>query len=406
MKNYTNNKFRFQSILIGLIAGIIVALIFLLGFLVGIYSSTITAQNTPTVDAGGEYAILAEVDHLISHTFLRELPDANIREYGAIRGMLETLADPATFFIDPPVAQSESQVLAGTYGGIGVQVKRIESGQIALFPFDQGPAHEAGIRDNDILLKVNGDDLASDVQLDIVDQLLRGEVINNNGVELTVLRDDKIVESGHIAFDVINVPSVISRIIDEDNRLGYIQILRFTSRTPSELQEQIKLLQDSNIQGIILDLRDNSGGLLVESIQVADEFLEDGIIVIEKSRDNEEIHSATNNGSLLELPLVVLINGRTASASELVAGALQDNKRATLIGQKSFGKGTVQQIFPLSDGSSVHITSAEWLTPNQNAINGNGLYPDIEMIPDENARDIEFGEAVNYIQNILDRNQN
>jgi carboxyl-terminal processing protease len=160
-------------------------------------------------------------------------------------------------------------------------------------------------------------------------------------------------------------------------------------------------LSADNIQGLILDLRNNSGGLLQESIDVASVFLDGGIVLYERTKSDERVFEATSVGEVTDLPLVVIVNSGTASAAELVAGAIQDRERGILIGQTTYGKGTIQQIFSLTDGSSIHITSAEWLTPNMNALDGAGLNPDISMIPDENGRDVEIGEALRYLNDLL-----
>ncbi len=393
-----------RSILMGLIIGIVVAISYMIGFISNDLVENMLDDGTLIADSyssQSEYVILSEVQNLVSSVYLRELPDQTELEYAAIRGMLESLNDPATFFIDPPVAQSESQALAGTYGGIGVLVKRIESGEFALFPFQESPSFKAGLRDNDILLKVNGISLTTDLTIDEVDQLLRGEVTDGNGVTVEIQSLSGETKEFFIEFEVINIPSVISRLTQEDESIGYLQILKFTSRTPEELETQLADLENLDISALILDLRNNSGGLLVESIEVADQFLEEGTIVIEKSRDDMTEFAASAGDDPLQVPIVILVNGRTASASELLAGALRDNDAGILMGQKTFGKGTVQQIFPLSDGSSIHITSAEWFTPNELSIAENGLEPDITLIPDESGRDVEFGEAVRYLQSIL-----
>ena len=150
-----------------------------------------------------------------------------------------------------------------------------------------------------------------------------------------------------------------------------------------------------------MDLRNNSGGLLQESINVADEFISEGVLVSERDADGERSFYATEGGLATDWPLAILVNQGTASGAELVAGALQDYERGLVYGQKTYGKGTIQQIFPLSDGSSLHITSAEWFTPDGRALSDNGLEPDIAMIPDATGRDVELGEAVRQLQQLL-----
>ncbi len=392
------------SLIIGVLVGLSAALIFAAGFF---FRDVITLMFPASfVSALGEeeetYPLLDEVQSLIDRFYLRAQPDYTARQYAAIRGVLSSLEDRYTFFVDPPVAQSESDALAGTYGGIGVQVTRNELGQFVLFPFEESPAAEAGIEAGDILEAVNSEPVDPTTPQDTVDQMMRGEVKEGNGVELTVTKAEGDTLTVFIEFAVINVPSVTWRVLAEDDSIGYVQIMRFTSRTPDELITALEELNNAEIRALIVDIRNNSGGLLQESIDVASHFLPGGaVIVYEQSNQSQREFNAIDGGLATELPLVVLVNQGTASASELVAGAVQDHDRGILIGQRTFGKGTVQQIFRLTDNSSVHITSAEWLTPDQRRLENVGLEPDIVMIPDANGRDVELGEAVRYIQNNL-----
>lgn len=389
-----------RSLLIGAAAGLVLALVFAGGFFFrdALRGSSVQAQNiTP-----GEYPLLAEVENLLQHVYLRPIPDQTQMQYGAVRGLLGVLADKNTFFIDPPVAQSESDTLAGTYGGIGVLLSRDEQSRFVLSPYPDTPAIAAGIQEGDVLIAVNDDPVELSEQQDAVDQKMRGEVKDDSGVKLTVQHLDGTELSAFIEFAVINVPSVLWRVMAEDERIGYVRILRFTNRTPDEVRAALDGLQVAKIGAVILDLRDNTGGLLEESIRVASEFVPDGTIAYERNRDEERALDSKGGTLSKDVRLVVIVNGYTASASEIVAGAIRDRERGILLGQKTYGKGTVQQIFPLSDGSSVHITSAEWLTPNKTPLDGVGLEPDLPMIPDENGRDVETGEAIRYLQQQLD----
>ena len=390
-----------RSILLGLLCGVGIALVFTAGFffrdLVGL-----PVRVSASASENDSYPLLDEVQTLLDAHFVREQPDYPTRQYAAVRGMLSSLADPYTFFIDPPVAASESDVLAGTYGGIGVQVQRSEAGELVLYPFDDSPALEAGIEAGDVLRAVNGQVVDVTLPQDTIDQLLRGEVRDGSGVEITV---DK-VDSGEsyttfVPFAVINVPSIVWRVLQEDPEIGYVQIMRFTSRTPEELTSAVQELRASDISGLVLDLRGNTGGLLQESITVADEFIDSGVIVYERDNSGEQAHNANGGGVAVDLPLTVLVNERTASGAELVAGAIQDLERGVLIGGTTYGKGTVQQIFPLSDGSSLHVTSSEWFTPNHQPLDQVGLLPDIPMEPDPNGLDVDLGEAIRHLQDSL-----
>lgn len=383
-----------RSLALGALVGVVLAAIFAAGF----FARDLVDEPLFAQAGDIDYPLLGEVESLLGRYYLRELPDRTSRQYAAIRGLLEGLGDRNTFFIDPPVAQSESDTLAGTYGGIGVQLQRSPEGEYILFPFEDSPAKAAGINEGDILLEVNGQPVDTTIQQDRVDQLLRGEVKEGSGVEITIRDGAGEEKTLFILFGVINVPSVVWRVLPEDTRIGYLRILRFTNRTPSETEQALTELRAQNIEAIILDLRDNGGGLLQESVQVAGEFLDGGVVLYEKTNANEKTFTADSDGLMLDLPLVVLVNEWTASASELVAGAILDRERGILIGQKTYGKGTIQQIFGLSDKSSIHVTSAEWFTPKRRALEGVGLEPTIPMIPDPDGRDVELGEAIRNLQ--------
>ena len=394
-----------QSVLLGVGWGIVMAVTFMAGFVARDMFGTTTLASPFSTDEN--YPLLDEVQVIVDRNYLNEQPTYEQRQYAAIRGMLTALDDRYTFFIDPPVAQSESDVLAGTYGGVGVQIQRSETGDLVMYPFEDSPAAEAGIREGDVLVGIDEELIDFRTRQDVIDQMLRGEVRRNNGVELQFLRggDPSQEERVFVRFGVINVPSVVWRVINEEGApsVGLVQVLRFTTRTPDEVGDALDELMEDEAQGLVLDLRGNSGGLLKESVDVASHFLDGGVVVYERDPQGERALNANNGVSVGGVPLVVLVDGNTASAAELVAGAIRDRERGILIGQQTFGKGTVQQIFRLSDESSLHVTSAEWLTPARNQIAGVGLEPDIAMIPDENGRDIELGEALRYISQQIEQ---
>jgi carboxyl-terminal processing protease len=381
----------------GVLTGVVLSAFFLAGFIVRGYMPA-TAQEK----SDEQFPLLREVKALVDANYLRQLPPTKDLEYASIRGYLGQLNDPYTFFVDPPVAQSESEVLAGQYGGIGVQLKHNEQGQFVLYPFRDGPAAAAGVKDGDILVAVNGAQISSSERLDVVDQLLRGEVKSGNGVTITVQSPGSDQTRDYfIEFAVVMVPSVIWHPLVEDPTIGYIQIVRFTARTPEELQTALSELDAQKVTALVLDMRGNSGGLLQESVEVASQFLKGGVVFYEQRRDGETETDTIDGGTELSKPLVVLVDHGTASAAELVAGAIRDRGRGILIGQTTYGKGSVQLIFRLADDSSVHITSAEWFTPDRTPLDGNGLQPDISVTPAEDGRDVELGEAVRYLHSKL-----
>jgi len=310
--------------------GVLIGMGFALAFSAGYFARELVGLSPTLANSSDEsFPLLVEVHDLLENHYLRSLPDAEQRQYAAIRGLISALDDRYTFFIEPPVAQSESDVLAGTYGGIGVQVQRSESGDVVLYPFVDSAAAAAGVEAGDILIALNGAPVEASVPPDTLDQLFRGEVREGNGVELTIRKHTANNEiTVFVPFAVVNVPSVVYRTLQNYPELGYLQIMRFTSRTPEEFADGLEYLAVNNITGLILDLRDNNGGLLQESVDIADEFLNDGIILYEEERDNEHTFEAQNGGAAADFPLVVLVNNNTASAAELVAGAIRDRERA------------------------------------------------------------------------------
>lgn len=385
-------RFRFKTI-----APIVIAVVLLMGVS---FSAGFVTRGQVVTASSERFPLLAQAADDINQYFVRQPPADPQLEYGAIRGMLSALGDKFSFFIEPPVAQSESNVLSGQYGGIGVQTKRDATGYFALYPFPDSPADKAGVQNGDILLTVNGKDVPPSTQPDAVDQLLRGEVKTGSGVTFSVRRGSQPPQSFTVTFAVIDVPSVVWRVLNEDASIGYIQLINFTNRTPDELQAAVSGLTAKSVQGIVLDVRNNPGGLLDESVQSAGFFLDGGPVVIERTRTDETVLNAPT-GKATSLPLVVLINGGTASAAELVAAALHDRGRALLIGQQSYGKGSVQLILDLADKSSMHLTTAEWLPPSRNALNGVGLTPDVPMIADPGGRDVELGEAITRLHGLV-----
>jgi len=390
-RSLTLHNYR-RSLIFGALIGLAIGVAFAAGFFIRGLTDPVKAQA-----AENNYALLNEVQSLVDQHYLRQQPDAQQREYGAIRGMIATLNDKYTFFVDPPVAASESDVLAGTYGGVGLQLDRSEDGKLVVYPFKDSPALQKGIEDGDQLVAVNDKPVDLTIQPDVLDQMLRGEVKENNGVNLTIMKSDGKKVTVFVPFAVINVPSVLWRVLADTPQIGYVQITLFTSRTPDELKGALSDLVGRDIKALVLDLRNNSGGLLKESVDVASQFLDGGVVVYERTNSVENPLDADTNGLATKIPLVVLVNKGTASAAELVAGAIRDRQRGKLVGQTTYGKGTVQQIFRLSDNSSLHITAAEWLTPNHQHLDGQGLEPTIAMIPDVNGRDVELGEAVRQL---------
>jgi len=336
----------------------------------------------------------------VENDFYAELPDSKTMTYAALRGALSALNDPYTIFVEPQPRQLEKDDLHGSFGGIGVWLSQIPDGSFVLSPMRDSPAIRAGVQEGDVLLKVDDASITTEMTPSDVQVLLRGPV--GSQVRLTVRRA-RTPEPLTLAIvrEEIVTPSVTWRMIDGQPDVGYVKIDRFTERTPQELKDAIADLRNQGMARLVLDLRDNGGGLLTEATQVASQFLDEGVVLYERRRGAEEkTYQVQGNGVARDVPLVVLVNGGTASASEIVAGALQDHERGPLIGERTFGKGLVQLIYDLSDGSSLHVTSAQWFTPNQHQINGQGLTPDIEVsLTDEDraqGRDPQLERAAAY----------
>lgn len=345
----------------------------------------------------GSLRVFREAWDLVEQDFFGPLPSNRERVYGAVRGVLGSLSDPHTILVEPASRQLEKEHLRGSHGGIGVALNRSVGGQIVLSPYRDSPAAKAGIREGDLLLAV--DNIPITAQMDIsldVETRIRGEV--GTQVALTIQRGEArlVVE---LIREVIQIPSVTWRMLGQPSGLGYVQITAFTERTATELAEGLDELLSNGAQGLILDLRDNGGGLFQSSIDVADEFLDGGTVLYERRKEQEDkTYTARPGGRATDIPIVALINQGTASASEIVAGAIQDRRRGMLVGEPTFGKGSVQLIFDLSDGSSLHVTAARWYTPARHQLDGIGLIPDLVVDPVD-GRDTQLERAVIFLKN-------
>jgi carboxyl-terminal processing protease len=340
-----------------------------------------------------------EVWEYVEDYFYGEVPPPTERTYGAIRESLLLLDDPYTVFVEPQPRELERDTMRGVFGGIGVTLWRNADGQVILSPLPGSPAERGGVRDGDILIAVDGERVTDETTEDDIRAQLHGEV--GTPVTLVISRPPTPLLDLTITRSEIQVPSVIWRVLDRAPDIGYIEIDGFTERTGDEIATAIQgLLHEEQVSSLILDLRDNAGGLVEASVSTASQFLRDGDVLIELHRDRRErIFPVEGQGVASDVPLAVLVNAGTASASEIVAGALQDHGRALLIGEPTFGKGSVQLIYDLSDGSSLHVTSAIWLTPDRNPIEGQGLTPDIYVTPgDSPLYDEQLDRAIVYLE--------
>jgi len=334
-------------------------------------------KDSPTTEEADQFTVFWEAWHLLERDFYGQLPTFQQMTYGAIRGVLTTLDDPYTIFVEPKPRQLEKDDLRGSFGGIGAWVSKREDGAIVLKPMEDKPAQRAGIVEGDVVIKVDDQEITPDMLLEDVILLIRGPV--GSVVKLTISRAGYLEP---LVFEItrekVDTPTVTWRLLEEGQGLGYISISLFTERTNEELETALKELKAQGATRMILDLRNNSGGLMQTAIDAASQFLSDGVVLYEQRRDQEEkSYPVQGGGKATDIPLVVLVNAGTASASEIVAGAIQDSDRGVLIGENTFGKGSVQLVYDLSDQSSLHVTVAQWFTPNRHEITGSGLTPDI-----------------------------
>ena len=381
MKNKT-----LRVILLAVVAVILVVCSFGGGFAAGhflplgpnsvpILSSNGNQGGTPS-DLTSVFAPFWEAWTIVHQQYVDQPLDNNKLMQGAITGMINSLGDAHSNYWTPQVYQDNTNFLQGQYAGIGAYVDT--SGKLLTItkPIAGSPAEKAGLQVGDQIIKIDGKDITN---LDA--ESVRQKVLGNPGTVVTLT----IQRPGQDApFDIkitratIVVPSVSSKMLA--NNLAYIQIVDFGQTTAQDFHDQLKALLANNPKGIILDLRDNGGGYLDTAISVASEFIPNGVIVYEQSGNGTKKPYQAVSGGLAtgNIPLVVLVNGYSASASEIVSGAIQDTGRGKLVGEKTYGKGTVQLVIPLNNNQgAVHITVARWLTPKGRQIDGKGLAPDI-----------------------------
>jgi carboxyl-terminal processing protease len=369
------------------------ALIFSIGSGIGFYigrmsspaetaGSAVIAAETGRALAPEDLGIFWEAMDLIEEDFYGELPSPNERSYGAIRGVLDTLDDQNTGFLTPNEAASFMEGIEGSFEGIGALVEWAEDeGAIRIIePFEDQPAWNAGIRRGDLIIAINGQDVADLSNLHEAINRIKGP--KGTEVHLTVRRDglDDPLEVP-VTRDTIDVPVVESERYGDNDEFAYVHLERFSADAGAKLRAELEDLLTDETQGLIFDLRGNPGGLLREAINVTSVFLEDERVLIERFSDGTEEIYNTEGSALVpnDLPLVVLVNQGSASASEIVAGALQDVERAPLVGVTTFGKGSVQLPHTLSDESLLRVTIALWYTPADRSIDDTGLEPDIEV---------------------------
>ena len=379
---------------------IVVSLAFLSGFGAGF--SLAPARPASVAAAGeepSEFAVFWEAWHLIENEFYGDLPTMQEVTYGAIRGVLVSIGDDGTSFIDPERAAVMREDVTGSFEGIGAIVNMLPNGRLIIIePLQGRPAAQAGLQQGDLVLKVDDTPIQNMTLTEAV-SLIRGPA--GTTVRLTILRKG-VKEPFEVAIvrERIEIEVIESRMLDDD--IAYVRLTEFNAKATQELEESLRELMAQEPKGLIFDLRSNPGGFLQTSVEVASQFLDEGLVLTEKGKDDFERDYPVESGGLAtKVPLVVLVNAGSASASEIVAGAIQDSGRGVLIGGRTFGKGSVQLPHTLSDGSELRVTIARWFTPKGREIQGIGILPDIEV--EITQEDLEAGQdpqlerAVEYL---------
>ena len=411
-----------RYILIGIVSGVLLITIFAGGFAAGYFVNEsvpedfLAAPSAPTpipetTEATPEeletlFAPFWESWQIVHDSYVDQPVDDLQMMQGAISGMLDSLGDQHTTYMDPHEYTKINSSMEGSYDGIGAWVNSTGDYLAIVSPMPGSPAEEAGLKPGDLVVAVDGEDMTG-IDGDLVIRKVVGPA--GTTVELTIHREG---ETEPLKFDVtrahITVPSVEGELLE--GNIGYVHIHTFGTNTADELRSALEDLLDQGAEGFVVDFRNNGGGFLITAIEVASEFIPEGEVVLyEQYGDGRlDIHEAIKGGLVTDMPLIVLINEGSASASEVVAGAIQDLERGQLLGATSFGKGSVQNWIPLNnEQGAVRVTIAKWLTPGERTIHGTGLEPDVVVeITEEDIeaeRDSQLDKAVEILTDILNQ---
>ena len=342
-----------------------------------VLSQNIFAKEAPVENEQTRFESLSKLTKVIGTVEKYYVDDIKLQQIvdKALKGLMQEL-DAHSSYLDKKASKEMSIATSGEFGGLGITVGMRDGALTVISPIDDTPAFKAGVKSGDIILKIN-DTSTIGITLDEAVNMMRGEP--KSDIKLTIVRkgDNKPLEIA-MKRDIIKVQSVFAKKIEGENLL-YLRISSFDTKVTNDLEKAIK--ENKDVKGIVLDLRNNPGGLLNQAIGVVDLFVKNGVIVSQKGRDasDEEKFEASKFGTKTDLPLVVLVNEGSASASEIVSGALQDHKRAILVGEKTFGKGSVQAVLPIDNEKTenIELTIAKYYLPSGRTIQAEGVTPDI-----------------------------
>ncbi len=396
-----------------LLTGLLVALCFTGGYLVGFNGFTAQFKSFPKVSINRltppeknlDFSLFWRVwDNLSASYFDKTKLVPSQMVYGAIKGMVEAVGDPYTVFLPPSDNKISEEDLNGNFQGVGIQIGFKGTQLAVIAPLPESPAEKAGIKAGDLILGIKDDlkkvdQTTNGMTLPQAVALIRGQA--GTKVTLALLREgsDKplTIEVGR---ETINVPSVTVSYEGENKQIAHIKVLKFGGETASEWTKALTEIKAKKVTQIILDLRNNPGGYLQGAIDLASDFVPKGTTVVIEDRGEKKTEYKTEvSPKLTDVKTVILVNGGSASASEILAGALKDILKVKLIGEKTFGKGTIQEPQDLENGSGLHITIAKWLTPNGTWVNGNGLEPDAKVEDkSDTPEDEQLLEAIKFLK--------
>jgi carboxyl-terminal processing protease len=365
---------------------LVVFAVFLVGVLIGSgQSQKVSALSNSTYE---DLKVFTDVLGLIQKDYVEETKSKDLI-YGAIKGMLETL-DPHSAFMPPNMYKEMQEETKGRFEGLGIEITIKDSVLTVVSPIEGTPAYKAGILAGDQIVKIDGEPTKNFTLMDSVKRL-RGP--KGTKVTISILREGFAKPKDvTLVREVIPMRSVRHELLEKN--YGYLRISQFQEKTDDEFEKAMKALQEESkgtLKGLILDLRNNPGGLLDQAVKISDRFIESGLIVSVEGRkeDQKMKFYAHPDGNLAHYPLVVLVNGGSASGAEIVAGAIQDQGRGIIVGTQTFGKGSVQTIIPLKDGSGLRLTTARYYTPNGRSIQAKGIMPDIIVKPSRSEEEKE-----------------